>query len=174
MFKSVITKLKGKKSEIQVYDEFVSSDPRPLHLFLGLIQPFQIWTVSSHVPDLKIVRTSHATDKALNNFFPFKLQPDCSVYPKGKSVDGLNLSCIDFVIEFKYSGKEGMADPFTNVPLASQSPPDSEEFNPFVCPEGHRREELGQLIAYATSILGAQYRMQVFMVLNFSGNARLI
>jgi hypothetical protein len=177
MFQSVIKNLKGKKkSELQAYDEFVSSDPRPFHLFLGLIQPFQIRTVSPHVPDLTIVKTSHATDKALNNLFPFKLQPDCSVYPKGKSVDGLDLSRVDFVNEFKCSAQEGTADPFTDVPPASQSPPppDSEEFNPFACLEGRKREYLGQLTAYATSILGAQYRTHVFMVLIFSKNARLI
>jgi hypothetical protein len=58
--------------------------------------------------------------------------------------------------------------------LPARAPPDSEEFNPFACPEGRKREDLGQLTAYATSILGAQYRMHVFMVLIFSKNARLI
>jgi hypothetical protein len=130
MFESVIKYLKGKKSELQAYDEFMSSDPHPFHLFLGLIQLFQIQTVSPHVPDLTIVDTSHMTDKALNNLFPFQLQPNCLVYPKGKSVNSLDLSHIDFVIEFKCSDHEQTVDPFTDTRPASQSPPSARSSTP--------------------------------------------
>jgi hypothetical protein len=43
-----------------------------------------------------------------------------------------------------------------------------------MCPESHKREVLGQLATYATSILGAQYRTHMFMVLIFGKSARLI
>jgi len=64
--------------------------------------------------------------------------------------------------------------PTSRLPASAPPPPDSEEFNPFACPEGCKREYLGQLTAYATSILGTQYRTHVFMVLIFGKNARLI
>lgn len=54
--------------------------------------------------------------------------------------------------------------------------PESEEPNPkpFLCTGGPTRLHLGQLTAYATSILSAQYRTQVFIVFVVGDRARLI
>jgi hypothetical protein len=67
----------------------------------------------------------------------------------------LNLSCVDFVIEFKRG-----EDPFDSYP--------------FACPTGLTLTVLGQLTAYATAILSAQYRTHTFMVFIINRYARLI
>jgi hypothetical protein len=100
--------------------------------------------------------------------FPLKLQPDCSVYTTGnKTEDDLDLSCVDFVIEMK-SARE--ADPFvvTTLPNTSSGnepnhacryvPSDSESES---CSQ---RDNLGWMTAYATAIMGTQYRTHTFSV----------
>lgn len=92
-----------------------------MNLFLGRILPFQIQTISSHVPNLTVVNTSNAA---------YHLKPHCSVYAQpegGCKKEGLNFSRVDFVIEFR-SGP----DPFVDN-------------DPFECPPGRSREVLGLL-----------------------------
>jgi hypothetical protein len=136
-------------------------------------------------------------DKAPNNKFPLTLKPDCSVYTKDKHVgkNHLDLSRVDFIIEFK-----GSDDPFddpkskpksmeelnlklqsggeSNPKLQSGEEPSpkhkSRNKNPFLCKEGPQRDYLGQITAYASSILSAQYRTHMFMVLMFKDYARLL
>jgi hypothetical protein len=95
------------------------------------------------------------------------LKPDCSIYAKDYEKKSLDLSRVDFIIEFK-SGSDG--DPFVDPKLQSGE----EKPNPFVCSEGPRRKNLGQITAYATSILSAQYRTHTFMVLIVEDYARLL
>ncbi len=130
----------------------------PTILFLGLIFPFQIKIISPHVPNLVVANTSCLSDNTKSKF-PYDLQPDCSVYSRGpdKKTD---FSCIDFVIEFNADWK----DPFV----------DKSNSGSFLCPEGRKNEALGQLTAYATAILSAQYRTHMFMVFIVRDHARLI
>lgn len=76
----------------------------------------------------------------------------------------LNLSCVDFVIEFKSKPE---SDPFADNSSRGGS-------NPFACPKGPALTILGQLTAYASSILSAQYRTHTFMVFIVKDYARLI
>ena len=77
----------------------------------------------------------------------------------------LNLSCINFVIKFKHKLE---SDPFANS-LSEQG-----VSSPFACPKGPALTILGQLTAYATSILSAQYCMHMFMIFIVKDYARLI
>jgi hypothetical protein len=174
MFKGFIDLLPGKESNL--YDLFVSSDPRRLpHPFLGLFLPFQIKIISQHVRNLKVVKTSQANDEAPNSHFPFTLKPDCSVYQEDCDEENFDMSRVEFVIEFKSGPKE---DPFVDEPKLKSTeeldPNSTEEFNPFVCTEGPTRTVLGQLTAYATAVLSAQYRTHTFIVFIVGEYARLI
>src|SRR6266566_282232 len=112
MFKGFIDMLSEK--ETKLYDPFVSSDPRRLlHLFLGLILPFQIKAISPHVLNLKVVKTSHAGDKSTNSDFPYTLKSNCLVYQANYDDKNLNMSHIEFVIEVKSGLNE---DPFVDKP----------------------------------------------------------
>ena len=115
------------------------------------------------------------TDKTPNKL-PFDLNPNCLVYMndkyKGKE---LKFSLVDFIIEFKKS------DPFVDPKSEPNSPENlnpestySEELNPFVCLMGSGLWNLGQITAYATSILSAQYRMHTFIVFIVKDYARLL
>ena len=89
------------------------------------------------------------TDQALHNRFPFHLKPDCLVYANCEGMEKapkmyLNLSCIDFIIKFKCKLE---LDPFANS-LSEQG-----VSSPFMCPKGPALTILGQLTAYAISIL---------------------
>lgn len=94
--------------------------------------------------------------------FPFALKPDCSVYATGNGAVKHNFSIIDFVIEFK------SVDPFVDEPSGDG------EFNPFVRQDSSFRPILGQITAYATAMLSAQYRTHAFMVFIAKEHARLI
>jgi hypothetical protein len=83
------------------------------------------------------------------------------VYAKGKKGEKFNLALVDFIIELKKSKKE---DLFTDK-LTGSKP------HPFVA---SKNTTLGQLIVYATIILGSQYCIHAFMVFIFSHYARLI
>jgi len=138
----------------------------------GLILPFQNRIVSPHVPNLLIVNTSRASDQAPHGKFPFKLQPDCSVYAtENKTKDDLDLSRVDFFIEMKSE-----ADPFViNVPSNSRDHTDDDDrFYPFVRSGGRPRANLGQITAYAMAILSTQYRTHAFSAFIVKDYARLI
>jgi len=168
MFIPLVDMLSKPETESKYYKVFVSSDP--CHsMFLGLIFPFQIEIVSQHLQNLTIKNTSGTTDQAPYSSFPFNLKPNCSVYANSeemekKSETYLNSSCVDFVIEFKCKPE---ADPFADNSSEGGS-------NPFACPTGPTLIILGQLTAYATLILSAQYCMHVFMVFIVKDYARLI
>src|SRR6266852_1555456 len=110
-----------------------------------------------------MANTANATDSDSAAGFPFDLKPDCSVYAKpeggGEEVLSTSLSRVEFVIEFKCA-----SDPFVDDHSNSGEPDTGEPntqhdvFNPFVCPPGPIRNYLGQLVAYATAVLSAQYR----------------
>ena len=166
MFDDLINRL--HEPEIHYYKSFVRSDP--LRLFSYLIFPFQNGIVSHRLRNLTIKNTSGATDQAPRNRFPFHLKPDCSVYANCEGMEKapetyLNLSCVDFVIEFKRNLE---SDPFADS-LSEQG-----VSSPFACPEGRALTILGQLTAYATSILSAQYRTHTFMIFIVKDYARLI
>jgi hypothetical protein len=123
-----------------------------------------------------LANTSNATDSAFN--FPVDLKPDCSVYAKskepkdrGKEVPGLDFSRVEFVIEFK-SELDPFADDYSNTEPNTVEPDIAH--NPFIGRSGPTRKNLGQIVAYATAVLGVQYRTHMFMVLIVKDNARLI
>jgi hypothetical protein len=164
------------KPETEWYDVFVSSDPRrPPHCSLDLILPFQIKIISPHFPKLNIINTSNVTDEAPNKL-PFALKPDCSVYTNDKYTEKkLIFSLVDFIIEFK-KGSDPFIDPKSkpNSPENLNPEPESASSNPFVCSTGSGLEHLGQITAYAATILSAQYRTHLFMVFIVKGHARLL
>lgn len=105
-------------------------------------------------------------NKGPNGRFLYELRPDCSVYEMGtiaSDAHRLDLSRADLVFEIK---KELSADPF-----AEKAPDSKAEENTFV---NNTSEILGQITAYASSILGSQYRTHAFMVLITGNLARLI
>jgi hypothetical protein len=175
MFKDFIQILSEKESEW--YDVFVSSDPVAHCRSISSYLPFQIKIISSRVPKLHIINTSNVTDKTLNKL-PFDLKPDCSVYTNDKyKGKGLIFSLVDFIIEFK-KGSDPFVDPESEPKSPENFNPEpafsKEELNPFVCPTSSRLCNLGQITAYATSILSAQYRTHMFMVFIVKNYARLL
>jgi hypothetical protein len=122
-----------------------------------------------------VVKTSQANDETPNSHFPFTLEPDCSVYQEDCDEENLDMSRVEFVIEFKSGPKE---DPFVDEPKLESTEElnlnSTEELNPFVCAEGPTHTVLGQLTAYATAVLSAQYRTHTFIVFIVGEYARLI
>ena len=77
----------------------------------------------------------------------------------------LSFTRVDFVIEFKSKLE---SDPFADNSSKRGGS------KPFACPDGPARTILGQLTAYATAVLSAQYRTHTFMVFIVKDYARLI
>jgi hypothetical protein len=97
--------------------------------------------------------------------FPLKIKPDCSVFDKDRSFSGPDSSAIEFFIEFK---REPEDDPFAtvmsrfmNTTPSSLGPPP----NPFVKTSNEAVLTRGQITAYTTSHMSAQYRTHIFSVL---------
>src|SRR5216684_4702794 len=168
MFILLVDMLSKPETESKYYKVFMNSDP--CHsMFLGLIFPFQIEIVSQDLRNLTIKNTSGTTDQAPHSSFPFNLKPNCSVYANNEEMEKksemyLNSSCVNFIIKFKCKLE---VDPFADNSSEGGS-------NPFTCPIGPTLIILGQLTAYATSILSAQYHMHMFMVFIVKNYARLI
>jgi hypothetical protein len=124
----------------------------------------EIEIISSHLSNIIIRNTSNFLAKPPHTKFPYDLKPDCSVYDVKYEKDVLDapvdLPRVDFVIEFKRG-----SDPFGD---SSGQPV------PFASPKGDALKNLGQLTAYAASILSAQYRTHMFMVFIMNDYARLI
>jgi hypothetical protein len=131
-----------------------------------------------------VVNTSNVTDESTYDKFPFLAKPNCSVYAMDYKEKKLDFSRIDFIIEFK----SGSDDPFIDgelnpnpkrksggKPESGKDPnPELQSGNPFACSEGCRLQILGQITAYATLILSAQYRTHTFMVFIVKDYARLL
>jgi Fungal protein kinase len=128
------------------------------------LRSFQNQVISPHLKTLVITNTSNSSKSVEESKFPFELKPDCSVYASGQNKNHFDPFCVDFVVEFKKKWK----DPFVDIPS------DGGSFGPFLSSEGQTHEVLGQLTAYATAILSAQYRTHTFMVFIFKAHARLI
>lgn len=110
-------------------------------------------------------------DKAPHSKFSFSCQPDFSVYSSESDHKfGLNSTLIEFPLEFKTTLDQ---DPFVVKP---KSPSDQESAieNPFMSATDRGRQVAGQITAYATLILSAQYRTHAFHVLIIESSARLI
>jgi hypothetical protein len=101
--------------------------------------------------------------------FPFACKPDITVYDHGNSPRGFNSSLAEFVIEFKTALNQ---DPFRHE-LDSSANADP-TINPFMETDPKGCETAGQIIVYATLLLGAQYRTHAFSVLIIKDYARLI
>jgi hypothetical protein len=106
--------------------------------------------------------------------FPSKIKPDCSVCDKDHSFSGPDSFAVEFFIEFK---REPGDDPFTtvtsrfmNTTPSSPGPPP----NPFMKTSNKAVLTCGQITAYATLHMSAQYRTHIFSVLICGSKARLI
>ena len=107
---------------------------------------------------------------ASNNKFPYSCQPDCSVYSNESDRNpgpGLDSCLVDFVIEFKTAWNQ---DPFSREWVESTN----NERNPLMNSAPLAHNVAGQITAYATMVLGAQYRTHTFSVLIIKDYARLI
>ena len=94
--------------------------------------------------------------------------PDCSVYTSDHETNKFDVTRVDLITEFKKESN----DPFVDDSNSEEKGQGKD--NPFLCNEGPNREVLGQLTAYATATLSAQYRTHLFMVLISGEYARLI
>lgn len=106
-----------------------------------------------------------------NHKFPFSLQPDCSVYSNEGDRNpkpGLDFNLVDFVIEFKTASSQ---DPFSHREPVNST---DDKRNPLMSTTSTAHRVAGQITAYATMILGAQYRTHTFSVLIIGEYARLI
>ncbi|KAI9446709.1 hypothetical protein H4582DRAFT_1804615, partial [Lactarius indigo] len=127
--------------------------------------------VGSHLPKLALVNTSHKKDKAPYMRFMFSCQPDCSVYSSGSDHNNeLNLALVEFLIEFKTTTDH---DPFVADPLILPKNGLVIE-NLFMSMSYSGCQVAGQITAYATLVLSAQYRTHTFLILIFKNYARLI
>jgi hypothetical protein len=106
-------------------------------------------------------------DKAPYSEFTFSCPPDCSVYSSDVHKHELNSSSLEFPIVFKSSLDQ---DPFAINPIPSEY----EQVNSFMSTTGAGCLVAGQITAYATLTLSAQYRTHVFLVLIIKNIARLI
>ncbi|KAF8490187.1 hypothetical protein F5888DRAFT_1808326 [Russula emetica] len=98
-----------------------------------------IEAISPHVPSLIIVNTSRSSDKAPRGKFHLKLKPNCSM--------------------------KSEADPF--VLKVPSNPRDhtsnsGDDLNSFLYLTSGSQSNLGQITAYATAIMSAQYRTHTF------------
>ena len=109
-------------------------------------------------------------DKAPHGNFPFACRPDCSVYRAEGDHSRLKLdsSLVEFSIEFKTSLDH---NPFTLKPILSESDPLE---NPFMSTSSHGVQTAGQITAYASFALSAQYRTHLFLILIIKDFAKLI
>jgi hypothetical protein len=113
---------------------------------------------------------SRMKDRTPHSKFTFSCQPDCSVYSRESEHNSeLNLALIEFPLEFKLTADH---DPFVVQPTVP-IPPDLNE-NPLMSTTTHGRHVAGQITAYATSVLSAQYRTHAFLVLVIKTHARII
>ncbi|KAH9015180.1 hypothetical protein EDB84DRAFT_1277390 [Lactarius hengduanensis] len=140
-------------SEAEMYDTFVE-------------------IVGSRLPKLTLVNTSRKNDKAPYTRFTFSCQPDCSVYRSGSDHNHeLNSALVEFPVEFKTTTDQ---DPFVaDLPMSPGNKGLAIE-NPFMSTSYSGRLVAGQITAYATLVLSAQYRTHTFLVLIFKNYARLI
>ena len=111
-------------------------------------------------------------DRVPNSKFPYQCQPNCSVYDTARNHNNnLNSSLIKLVIEFK-TGSD--SDPFVDPRLLKKSKVGDTFRNPFMVTSSKAQVVAGQIIAYATLVLSAQYHTHVFLVLVFKEYSRLI
>ena len=121
-----------------------------------------------HLSTLQIYTTSNSEEQG-KTAFPFKIKPDCSVFAKEHLFKGTDSSAVELFIKFKQSGAD---DPFFNFPQSQAS--SSDKTNPFMKDTVESRTTCGQITAYATSHMSAQYWTHVFFILICEDYARLI
>ncbi|KAF8489211.1 hypothetical protein F5888DRAFT_1747923, partial [Russula emetica] len=146
---SIFSRLATEMSPFSLLNRFLPppSDPSSVPQFpTGLFDDFikslsQTESAShfSHVPSLIIVNTSRSSDKAPRGKFHLKLKPTA------RTKDDLDLSRVDFVIEMKSE-----ADPLDHTSNSG------DDLNSSYLTSGSR-SNLGQITAYATAIMSAQY-----------------
>ncbi|KAH9038183.1 hypothetical protein EDB85DRAFT_2141936 [Lactarius pseudohatsudake] len=107
----------------------------------------------------------------------FSAMPHVPGQEKGRMLDSdhnldLNSSLVEFLIEFKTTLDQ---DPFVvNPPPIRPENKGSTIENPILSTTNSGRHVVGQIVAYATLVLSAQYRTHTFLVLVFKHSARLI
>src|SRR6266851_7738616 len=116
--------------------------------------------------NLTIFNTSHVQDMTSTKF-SFTCRPDCSAYTGDRNQPH---SFIEFPIKFKTKSEQ---DPFvTALKLPDHNEPTSE--NPFLRMTTAGHKAVGQIMAYASFVLGSQYHTHLFLILIFKTFARLI
>jgi hypothetical protein len=101
--------------------------------------------------------------------FTFSCRPDCSAYDGvAKQVREFDASHVEFLIEFKLLPSY---DPFSYHPTPQSHP---EAPNPLMSTIPTGCEAAGQITAYATLVLGSEYRTHAFTILIIKDYARLI
>ena len=116
---------------------------------------------------MKIVDSSKMKDITPSGF-PCECRPDISVFPPCEEIREYDASRVEFLVECKMSSSD---DPFLSD-LKPQS--ESTRENPFMSTGTDACNTAGQITAYTTQMLGAQYRTHTFTILVFKDFSRLI
>ncbi|KAI9511079.1 hypothetical protein F5148DRAFT_994260 [Russula earlei] len=141
------------KTEVKMYNEFIK-------------------IMNDCLNNVAVVNTAHRDGKTPDTRFSFTCRPDCAVYDR--SIDHknkFNSSLTEFAIEFKANPNHS---PFINPPSSDNKDSGSTEEVSMMNRSMHGNEAAGQIVAYATLILGAQYRTHTFLVMIAGDHARLI
>ena len=123
-------------------------------------------SLQTHLPALDICITAWSNEKA-ENLFPFKIRPNCSVYPKEISPKLTNSSLTKFFIKHK---SHPSMDPFIGLMCISSTLC----INPFMKDSKEGLNTLGQITCYVTSHLGSQFQTHAFFVLIVHNYVRII
>ena len=174
----ILSALEGAKDEKHLQTMFVR--PNAHHSVLLATDLFQSHIVSPYVSpgpdpsvesagprlDLVNARSQHDQDNPMK--FPFHPEPDCTVYDsKSPHNNRLDSSLVECLIEFKMGSEH---DPFVqDVSLRTVNTDQGLLMGSSSC-----RKMAGQITAYATWILSAQYRTHLFFILIFKKYLRLI
>ena len=127
--------------------------------------------LNPYLSNFQIYCTSNSDEEGKTQF-PTRIKPDCSVFAKGCSSRATNSSTVELFIEFKRQYDD---DPFVIETCSGKSNRmPSLSRNPFMKSSEDSYQTCGQITAYATSHMSAQYRTHIFFVLICKNYARLI
>jgi hypothetical protein len=132
---------------------------------------FKVRTTQTFTPGLRVINSSAYLNCNSNSDFLFKIKPDVSVYcddsdPKVKTDSSLT----ELFIEFKWSPGD---DPFCDT-YNLYCPDCKVSTKAFLNDMKKSKDTLGQIMSYAATQLGAQFRTHVYSVFILKDTARIL